>query len=201
MTAGAQHWREAGVILVQLRNEDEHAFERIIAAHNFITHDMLEIFYHIGTKALHPMAPLLPRHVLAEVRKAGMTYEAQEAVMTGNVTVVTRVDHGVPVTKSKPISKLTAKEARYALTRKGNASVAKQVDRLKGMDNKKAELSSKPVAKPTAPAIRQPKTIGNWVIRRTPGGYTFEKTTAQHSSMQRITLSDGAALIQLVEYK
>jgi hypothetical protein len=199
LTAGAKHWSEAGEILVQLRNEDEHAFERIVAAHNFITHDMLEIFYHIGTKALHPMAPLLPRHVLAEVRKAGMTYEVQEEVMAGNVTVVTRVDHGVPVTKSKPISKLTAKEARYVLTRKGNASVAKQVSRLNGLA--KPEPPKPASYKPTPPAVRLPKVIGQWAVRRTPAGYTFEKTMASHSGVQRVILSEGAALIQLVEYK
>lgn len=200
LNKGADYWREAGEILVQLRTEDEHAFERIVAAHSFVTHDMLEVFYHIGTKALHPLTPLLPKHVFAEIRRLGMSYDAQEALATRSITVVTHMDQGVAVTKSKPIGKLTQKEARYVLSRKGVATVEKQVAKLKALET--AELAPpKPKVEPTPVARREPKIIGNWVVRRTPGGYCFEKTQATPYTTQRVTLLEGNAVIQLVEYK
>lgn len=181
---------------MSLRNEDEHVFDKIIAAHSFITADLLEIFYHIGTKALHPLAVLLPKHVFAEIRATGMSYEAQEKFLTEPVQVVTRLTGGEPVVVRKPLSKLTKDEARWALCRKGNRSVEKQVIKIKEPAKPAPDLLL-PKKEPVKVVPRAPKPICNYVVRHTLGGYVFEKTKAAPYSLQRVILLEGKAVIEL----
>ena len=185
-------------MLVSLRNEDEKIFEKLILAHSYLTQDMLEIFYHIGTRSLHPLSVLLPKHVFTAVK--GMSYEAQGRFCSEPVQVVTRlVKGGDPVVVRKRISQLTKDEAKWALNRKGNVPVQTQVNKIRSLELLGPAVPAKPFVEPTkrVELQRTPKVIGNYIIRHTPHGYAFEKTPANPYTTQRVLLSNGSAVISL----
>ena len=195
LTSGAKSWQEAGDILVALRNEDEKVFDKILVAHSFLTQEMLEVFYHIGTRSLHPMALLLPKHVFNAVK--GMNYDAQAEFQTAPVQVVTRMVGDKPVVVRKPINKLTPQEAKWALCRKGNVSVDKQVKKMAAL-----AVPAAPKAAPVKVEPRKPVEVARFAVRRGPGGtWAFEKTNANPWTTQNIVLHEGQAVICLTEYK
>lgn len=196
--AGVNAWESAGIILVALRQEDEHVFQRIQNQHPFITNDMLEVFWNFGKKLLYPMVALLPRHVQSHVRE--MQYEAQVKVCADPVEVVTRLVGDKPVVIRKPISRLTADECKRALWRKGALSVDTQLKRMQ-TPFKPVVYASNPKPELPKTVTRAPKEIGRYVIRRAVGGgFCLEKTTAHSAMEQRVMLHDGQALLVLTQY-
>ncbi len=195
--AGAECWEQAGEVLVKLRNEDKFAFQKIHDEHPFITVEALEIFHHIGTKSLYPLVMLLPRDICAKVRT--MRYEAQKAISTTPVEVVTRMVGDKPVIVHKSVAKLTSMEARTALCARGQVPVKAQI---KAMINKiTPPILPKP--KPMLPKELERKPIARkkFAVRRGPSGaWIFEPTMATPYNVQRVMLEGGQAVIELCEW-
>lgn len=190
-------WETAGRIIVQLAREDKNIYQKINHDYPFISTDTLEVFHHIGTKSLYPLAVLLPRHVFSAVRN--MSYQHQIEVCNNPVQVVTRMSAEKPVVIRKGVAKLTTDEVKKALGRKGNLSVEVQVRRM---------TAPPPIAdmlpKPEKPASlnRVPKSLGLYSVRRAVGGgFAFEKTTARPYTLQKVILHTGQAVIELCEYQ
>ena len=195
--AGVQSWETAGRILVALRLEDEDAFKRINKLHPFITMETIEVFYHIGLKAIYPLIVLMPRHVFKALRE--MKYEAQVECCTKPIDIVSRISGGGPVVLRKPIAQLSADECKKALWRKGNRSVEHQVKALESPVINIDGMLPKPVINPQ----RVPVVVGRYAVRRAAAGagFAFEKTDARPYNVQRILLQTGQAVIELTEYR
>ena len=198
LNAGINAWEAAGLMLVALRKEDADVFKRIMKEHPLITRDTLEVFYNIGIRTFYPMVALLPQRVYSTVKS--MTYEAQKRVCSEPIEVVTRMFGDKPVVVRKSISELSSQDCRRALYSKGVVPTAKQIERLNNPAPRPIlELTPKPVS--AGNAVRVPKVVGRYAVRRAVGGgFCFEKTMANSMSTQRILLQGGQALIELTEY-
>lgn len=196
LQAGVNAWEAAGKILVALRREDDEIFKRIQKEHPFVTGDMLEVFWNFGMKTMYPMVALLPRAVFGHVRN--MAYEFQVKVCSEPIQVVTRMVGDKPVIVRKPVSRLTADEAKRALWRKGNHTVEHQVKELSATPiNTIQELL--PKNKTIAP--RTPKEVARFAVSRgTAGTWRFEKTTANPWNTQNVRLECGQCVIVLTEF-
>ncbi len=194
VNAGVDSWEKAGSILVHLHDQDKNVFSKIIATHSFITRDMLDVFYNIGQGTLYPMVMLLPRSIIHHVRK--MRYDAQKRVMSDPVQLVTRFSGDKPVIVRKPVAQLTAKEAEYALWKKGNRSVDWQIKHLGDKPKPNGFVSSGGM-----PAIRKPVAMAKFKVKRGPNGiWMFEPTTETPYNVQAVILENGQAVIELCEW-
>lgn len=195
LNAGSDGWQRAGEILVALRREDDGVFDKIVHEYQFVTHDILDVFFQIGIKTLYPLALLLPRHVFCAVRQ--MRYDTQVRVMSDSVDVVTRQVGDKPVVIRKGVAKLSPDEVKRVLGKKGARPVAKQVAMLN-------TFTQKPTPRPALPsiAIRTPKEVARFAVSRGVGGtWRFERTQARSGAEQRVLLQTGQAIVVLTEYQ
>lgn len=198
INAGVNSWEAAGKILVALRNEDDQIFGRIQKEHPFITLDTLEVFFHIGTRSLYPLAVLLPHSSFKAVRE--MSYDKQVQICSEPVQIVTRMVGDKPVVVRKPITRMSADECKRSLWRKGNYSVEHQVKQLTTPSIKTIQ-ELLPRKKLPVNIVRVPQVVGRYVVRRAIGGkFCFEETKATPITTQRILLQEGQAVIELTQY-
>ncbi len=195
---GGECWILAGELLVKLKGENPNVFREIADAHPFLTVDALEIFYHIGTRSLHPLSLLLPRDIFAKVRT--MRFEAQQAVLSAPVEVVSRMSGDMPVIIRKPVSKLTNEEARRALYSRGNIPVKEQIKAIRLEVKAPAIVNTNPT--PHMTAKRRLISKGKFAISKNPAGsFMFQKTAATPYDLQRVMITGAETVIELCIYE
>lgn len=112
---GVDFFLDAGIMLVQMLDENPHVCEDIVrhAKEAWITEDVLRVFESIGRKQLAVEAMFLPRHVIS--RLISMPIDQQRDIATTSLPVVTGLRQGQPRIGYKAASKLSTKEAAVVL--------------------------------------------------------------------------------------
>jgi hypothetical protein len=130
ISLGVEFFQEAGVMLVEMLDEDPRIFEEImeVTREKWITMDVLSCFEMIGRKQLAVEAMFLPRHVLN--RMLEWPVDKQAALAKDSVAVVTGTKHGRHWATTKPAAKLTRTEAERVIGPKGVRSVKEQAAML-----------------------------------------------------------------------
>lgn len=112
---GIEAWKEAGRLLVVMMRADPGICDRIIKSHPSITPEMLLAFEQIGNGNLDPRLLLIPN----EAARLAMSLppELQQQVLERGVEVLVSRQRGKrDVVRTIPLSKMTAQQARMAIS-------------------------------------------------------------------------------------
>lgn len=196
--AGVNAWREAGRILVEMYQEDEKVFQKIMERKPWITIDSLMTFMRIGRKELRPEVLLLKQSV--QLKLVALPYDVQSTLLDTKVNVASGFgSNKEPVWQNKSVTEMTTREIDTVIR-----------------DNKLVPLKDQ--VPPTPPMRAQPsvtqrassnvsskiESLGHYRLVMRFGKPVLEKAK-DNAASQRVLLAnvmgDMSALIELTKWR
>lgn len=204
---GIESWREAGVVLAQLKHIDPSIFKKIMRSSPWLSVETLFAFIKIGESKLHPQVLLL-RNSPALPSLFNADINVQKQCCDGPVEIVTYVDDSTAKTERRMVQELSKKQVQLLFHNGTLRTPEQQAAKLRS-----ERIVPKP-ANPTANGkdarfnpVTLPKelaSLGCWVIRMINGEPTLKKYAGSTQfNTQSVLVSDngGEYLSAVVEIR
>jgi hypothetical protein len=128
---GIQAWEQAGLRLVEMVEEDENIFTKIIAAGDGIKLEHLETIERIGRKQVAVVSLLDESWGSQRVMDMGLSYEKQIELHEKPIPVAVKKHDGEIVVEQKRLFELSRDEARRAINQCGIVPPKEQKEAIK----------------------------------------------------------------------
>lgn len=197
MLDGVASWELAGKLIVGMKNSFKGSFERILQRVPWATPAMLETFYQIGMKQLCPKVLLIGDPIIGNIVME-MPYDDQVRACDVPIEVYQSTGKSTRLLTRD----MSREQVKMVFSKDGIRTVAQQRDFSMFAKPKPLPLQTIPKIIPPEPKPEpEPEKSGIVCVirKKVGGGFHVSETKARPPGIQKITLSDGVAVIEVID--